>query len=98
MKSLAFGLAAVLFAGNAFAQTAPAPAADQQAAPAEQAQATPAAEGAAPTVPVQTPKSKNTASIVIGAVGAAALLGAATHGGGSDNTPPPVQPSKPSSP
>lgn len=96
MKSFAFGLAALLVAGNAFAQTAPAPAADQQAAPTEQA--APAAEGTVPTVPVQTPKSKNTASIVIGAVGAAALLGAATHGGGSDSTPPASQPSKPSSP
>ena len=95
MKSFAFGLAALLVAGNAFAQTAPAPAADQQAAPAEQA--APAAEGAVPTVPVQVQKSKNTAAIIIGTVGAAALLGAATNDGDSGNSTP-AQPSKPSSP
>jgi hypothetical protein len=85
MKYVVAGLVAVLFAGSAFAQTAP-----QPAAPAPQAdQAAPAAEGAqAPTVPVQSKKGTNTTSIVLGTVGAAALLGAASHGGDSKKPAP----------
>jgi len=98
MKYVVAGLVAVLFAGNAFAQSAPG-----QTAEAPQAETQPQAEqkpaGDVPTVPVQTKKSTNTASIVLGAVGAAALLGAASHGGGgSDHDDPGSQPGQPSSP
>ena len=107
MKHIVAGLAvALLFAGAAHAQSAPVQPAAPQASQTENGstdQAAPAANGQqVPTVPVQSPKKNNT-TLIIGAVGAAALLGAASHSGGSDSTPVPVAvpqapPAPPSSP
>ena len=99
MKSIAFGLMAILFAANASAQTVPAQPGTDATTPAaqtEQTAAPAAGQTQVPTVPVQREKPKNTASIVLGAVGAAALLGAASSGGGSSSKQPPnAQPSSP---
>lgn len=108
MKSIVV-LAAILFAGQAFAQSAPvaAPAADAPQAEQVEPQAsqdtqqagaaTPAQGQQVPTVPVQSEKPKNTTAIILGSLGAAALLGAASSSGGSDTPPPNPQP-QPSSP
>ena len=103
MKSVVAGLVAVLFAGHAFAQSAPAtapaaPAPEAKEQEADTAHAAKPVEGQqVPTVPVQSQKPKNTTAIVLGAVGAAALLGAASNSGGGDDAPANPQP-KPSSP
>jgi hypothetical protein len=84
MKSIVIGLTAILFAGSAFAQQAPAttPGTDaSQPAQTEQS-AAPATQAPVQTVNVQREKPKNTTSIVLGAVGAAVLLGTASSGGG----------------
>jgi len=93
MKSIVFGLTAILFAASASAQTAPAQSAGTDAT---QTAKTEQATAPVPTVPVQREKPKNTATIVLGAVGVAALLGAASSGGGGSKSKPPV--SQPSSP
>jgi hypothetical protein len=88
MKSIVIGLTAILFAGSAFAQQAPAatPGTDgAQSAQTEQS-AAPANQAPVPTVKVEREKPKNTASIVLGAVGAAVLLGSASSGGGDSKS------------
>ena len=96
MKHIVAGLAvALLFAGAAHAQSAPVQPAAPQASQTENGstdQAAPAAEGQqVPTVPVQSPKKNNT-TLIIGAVGAAALLAGASHSGDSDKPLPPKTP------
>ena len=101
MKQFALGLAAMLIVGVAQAQTAPvqappAPAAQTEAGTADQANAeTTTVLGAdgkpVPTVAQKSVKGNHT-TLIIGAVGAAALLGAASHSGDSDKPLPPKTP------
>ncbi|UHQ18459.1 hypothetical protein LVB87_09560 [Lysobacter sp. KIS68-7] len=90
---------AILFAGNAFAQTAPAQSPGTDSTPAAQTEQSAAPATQTPVenaTPVAREKPKNTTSIVLGAVGAAVLLGTASSGKGDDSKPPlNAQPSSP---
>ena len=104
MKQFALGLAAMLIVGVAQAQTAPVQAPAAPAAPAAQTEAGTADQANAETTtvlgadgkPVPTVAQKsvkgNHTTLILGAVGAAALLGAASHSGDSDKPLPPKTP------